>query len=93
MPTDLAAQGLTEDPEDTRALLNRDRDMARLRLQTVERDQHDLAGQRDKLVAQIALLDRRLEELDNGEMATPEQAARFAAEAREKLDRSGGMRR
>jgi len=73
------------DADDTLQLLRRDLDMAKLRLQANERQQQELHREHDVLVARIAVLDKRIVELEDGPVPTGEAGLRFVANARAQL--------
>lgn len=73
--------------------LTRERDLARIRLTTIEREQTSLAAERDGLLARVAVIEHALDEHDGGEVAERDAGLRFVANAREQLPEGGGRRR
>jgi predicted nucleic acid-binding Zn-ribbon protein len=72
--------------DDTLEILNRDRDMARLRLLAVHDQIERLEAEREDLVGKIAKLDYRIEELTSEPLASRNEARRMLGHAREALD-------
>jgi len=68
------------------AVLHERRDLARVRIQAIERDVERLNHERDELVAEVARLERTIEETE-GAVAGPEVAHAWADRAREQLRR------
>jgi hypothetical protein len=69
--------------------LNRQRDFARLRVQSIDRELTALAKERDDHIAKIAVAEHALDVIETG-TSSPSAAQREIRLARERLARSDG---